>query len=62
MFNKMDQDLTKEYQSILNTTPFLTGHCTSWELGEGVFIYQGEDPTLIWVDKTGNYRCYNTMD
>ncbi|MFT9497940.1 hypothetical protein [Anaerosolibacter sp.] len=59
MFKKMDQDITKQYQSILNTNPFLTGHCHSWELGEGLFRYESEDVTLIRMDRDGNYQCYS---
>ena len=59
MFNKMDQDVTMEYQSILNTNPFLTGQCHSWELGEGLFRYENEDITLIKMDRDGNYQCYS---
>ena len=59
MFQIIDQ-LTEEYHFTLNTTPYLTGRCKYWGLGEGVFIHEDEDPTLISVDKDGNYRCFNT--
>ncbi|API88930.1 hypothetical protein BKP56_06385 [Marinilactibacillus sp. 15R] len=55
----MDQDITKQYQSILNRNPFLTGYCHSWELGEGLFRYESGDITLIKMDMDGNYQCYS---
>lgn len=58
MFQIIDQ-LTEDHHFTLNTKPYLTGRCIGWELGEGVFIHEDEDPTLISVDKDGNYHCFN---
>lgn len=60
MFKKIDQEMTNEYQNILNSDePFLSGHCNSWGLGEGVFRFETENVTLITMDRDGNYRCYS---
>lgn len=59
MYNKVDQGLLEQYQFILNSTPYMTGNCQSWELGEGIFSYENEDIMWIHFDKYGNFRCYD---
>lgn len=58
MLKKVEQGLLEQNQFILNSTPYMTGNCQSWELGEGVFSYEDEDKMWIHFDKYGNFHCY----
>lgn len=55
----MNPDLVSVYQEFLNKKSFLNGHCSSWKLGEGVFWYNGENITVIKIERNGNYQCYS---
>ncbi|MGG5253442.1 hypothetical protein ACQYAD_08090 [Neobacillus sp. SM06] len=54
------QEKTERFEVLVSGTPFYEGKCSSWQLGEGIFMQKLSDHSrfVFLFEADGTYKAY----